>query len=201
MRGASSLTDVDLLGVALGSLSLSRSLHQRFLRWSELGQAEIRATPRFTPARTAQVLAIVELARRFNSHPLQHGQALRCSDDVARAYRGRFAERKQECFVALSLDCRNRVVSEHEIARGSLASVEVHPREVFRPLIGDGAAAAIFAHNHPSGDPSPSTEDRLLCQRLCQAGALLGIPVLDFVVLGSADHVSFADRGYLEAGA
>jgi DNA repair protein RadC len=96
------------------------------------------------------VLAIVELARRFHGHPLQRGQALRCSDDVARAYRGRLAERKQECFVALSLDCRNRVLAEHEIARGSLASVEVHPREVFRPLIGDGAAAAIFAHNHPS---------------------------------------------------
>lgn len=197
LRGTSSVSDADLLGIALGSVTLAQALVRTFVRWQDLGRSELQAIPRFTPGRVAQVLALGELCRRIRGTPLQRGQALRCSEDVARAYRGRLAHQRQECFLALGLDCRNRVVSEHEVARGSLTSVEVHPREAFGPLIRDGAAATIMVHNHPSGDPSPSDDDRALCERLCEAGALLGIPVLDFVIVGAEGMASFADSGWL----
>jgi DNA repair protein RadC len=100
----------------------------------------------------------------------------------------------------LALDAKHRVISEHEIARGTLTNVEVHPRELFRALVRDGAAAALLVHNHPSGDPEPSGEDRRLCTRLVVAGRLLGITVLDFVIVGGQRAVSFAERGWVGGG-
>lgn len=197
MQGAASVSTVELLAVVLGSAGVARSLHRTFERWWELGPSEIKATPRFTPARAAQVLAVVELSRRIHGKPLKRGASLCCSEDVAAAYSSRLRDHKQEVFIVLALDARNRVIAEHEVARGTLTSVDVHPREVFRPLIRSGAAGAIAVHNHPSGDASPSTDDQALCSRLCRAGEMLGIPLLDFVVIGHGTHVSFADSGTL----
>ena len=81
--------------------------------------------------------------------------------------------------------------------RGGLTSVEIHPRDLFRQLIKDGAVAALLLHNHPSGDPSPSQQDRALCARLCEAGQLLGITVLDFIILAGKEFLSFAERGLM----
>jgi len=91
-------------------------------------------------------------------------------------------------FVVVALDVRNVVLDVIEVARGCLTGVEVHPREVFRPLIRQAAAAAVVAHNHPSGDPTPSDEDLTLTQRLREVGELVGIPLLDHIVVG--------DRGF-----
>ncbi|MCA9670677.1 MAG: DNA repair protein RadC [Myxococcales bacterium] len=197
MHGAQELSDVDLLAVVLGSAGLARALARTYVTWWELAAGEIRATPRFSPARTAQVLALVELSRRIGVRPLQRGASLGCSEDVATAYGQRLRHQSQEVFIVVALDARNRVISEHEIARGTLTSVGVHPRDVFRPLIRQSAASMIGIHNHPSGDPSPSSDDHSLCERLCRAGRLLGIPVLDFIIVGGDDHVSFADRAWV----
>jgi len=197
IQGAASLSDVDLLGVTLGSPYLARSLSRAFPRWSELGRAEISSVPRFHPARATQVLALVELSRRINSRPVSIGAAVSCAADVAAIYAPRLGHLHQEVFLALALDTRHRVICEHEIARGTLNSVEVHPREVFRKLVRDGAAAALLVHNHPSGDPEPSYEDRRLSTRLCDVGQLLGITVLDFLVVGGGRVVSFAERGWI----
>jgi len=86
-----------------------------------------------------------------------------------------------------------REVDEIEVARGSLTGVEVHPREVFRSLIRQAAAAAVVAHNHPSGDSQPSPDDIALTRRLRLAGEILGIPILDHVVIGRDDFTSVAD--------
>ena len=199
LQGAASLSDVDLLGVTLGSPHLARSLSRASPRWSELGRAEISSVPRFHPARAAQVLALVELSRRITARPLKSGAAISCAADVAAIYAPRLDHEQQEVFLALTLDVRHRVISEHEICRGMLSSVDVHPREVFRKLVRDGAAATLLVHNHPSGDPEPSQEDRILCARLCEVGELLGIIVLDFVIVGGKRAISFADRGWIES--
>lgn len=164
-----------------------------------LGPADLE-TLRFSAGRAAQVLAVSELSRRIAAKPLERGAALCCSDDVAAAYGSRLRQQPQESFIVLALDARNRAIAECEVARGTLTSVEVHPREAFRPLIQAGAAAAIALHNHPSGDAEPSHNDHALCQRLRDAGATLGIPLLDFVIVGEGMHVSFADRGWLPGG-
>jgi len=98
-------------------------------------------------------------------------------------------------FYALLLDSKNRLITKVRISEGSLGASLVHPREAFRPAIREAAAAVLFLHNHPSGDPSPSSEDRKITARLHKAGELLGIPVLDHVVVGREAYFSFADSG------
>lgn len=92
---------------------------------------------------------------------------------------------QQELFFTIALDVRNRLLGVFEVARGTVASVEVHPREVFRPAIRIAAAGIVIGHNHPSGDPTPSAEDIALTHRLKEAGTILGIPVIDHIVMGS----------------
>ena len=196
-QGAPTLTDVDLLSLVMGSAVLARALTCTPSKWPDLGQADLLAIPRLNSHRSAQVLALVELSRRITSRPLVRGEALRCCEDVAAAYGSRLSGRQQEVFIAISLDAQNRVISEHELFRGSLTSVEVHPRELFHQLIRDGAVATLVLHNHPSGDPSPSAEDHILCRRLCNAGSLLGIVVVDFVILAGEEYSSFQERGYM----
>jgi DNA repair protein RadC len=96
----------------------------------------------------------------------------------------------------VALDVRHRVQGELCVARGSLTGVEVHPRDVFRPLIRSAAAAVIFCHNHPSGDPTPSRQDVELTARLRDVGELCGIPVVDHVVVGWEGYASLAERNW-----
>jgi DNA repair protein RadC len=106
----------------------------------------------------------------------------------------------QECFVVLSLDAKHRPIGRPKmVAMGTATAVTVHPRDVFRQAIKSNAVAVIVAHNHPSGDPSPSNEDLILTKRMVEAGEMLGIPVLDHIVLTSkaGSWVSLADRGLL----
>ena len=102
----------------------------------------------------------------------------------------------QEHFVVFSLNVRYGVIQRRVVHIGTLAGVEVHPREVFRPAIIDNAAAVILAHNHPSGDPTPSRQDIELTARLRHAGELLGVIVLDHVVVAAEGWVSLSDRGW-----
>ena len=101
----------------------------------------------------------------------------------------------REHFFVLGLDSWLSIVSYEVVAVGGLAGVEVHPREVFRGAILTGAHAIIVAHNHPTGDLTPSNEDRALYTRLCAAGEILGIEVLDALILGHGEYLSMANEG------
>jgi DNA repair protein RadC len=111
-----------------------------------------------------------------------------------------FAGKKREEFQVVLLDRKNRVMKNLMISQGSLTASVVHPREVFNPAIRESAAAIICVHNHPSGDPQPSQEDRVLTTRLAQAGQLLGIQMLDHIIVGRDTYMSFADEGLLDNG-
>ncbi|HKY71936.1 MAG TPA: JAB domain-containing protein [Nitrospira sp.] len=102
----------------------------------------------------------------------------------------------REQFLVCGLDAKHRIIGINIVSIGSLTLAIVHPREVFKPLILMNAAACICAHNHPSSDPTPSPEDRVLTQRLRQGAELLGIALLDHIVLGEDRHFSFADHGW-----
>ena len=102
---------------------------------------------------------------------------------------------RQEEFRVLLLNTQHAVIRELLVTRGTLDTSVVHPREVFRPAIAESAAAMILVHNHPSGDPAPSPEDRDVTDQLAAAGRLIGIPVLDHVVIGDARYVSFVESG------
>ncbi len=153
--------------------------------------------PGIGEARACAVTAVMELARRVQGRHLRRGDPIRCAEDAYRRVKASLSLLTQEVFVVLALDAKHRALGLRQVDQGSATSVEVHPREVFAPLVREGAAAAIVAHNHPSGDPEPSAEDRALTRRLVGAGVLLGIPVLDHLVVGGGGWVSLAERGEL----
>lgn len=151
------------------------------------------------PARAARLVAAFELARRLQHEPRLRGLAIRSGHDVVRVLGGRMRDQSKETFIALLLDGKHRLVREEMVSQGSLTASIVHPREVFRAAIREGAAALVVAHNHPSGDPTPSREDVDITARLVEAGQLVGIPLLDHVVLGDAAFVSLRERGLIGA--
>lgn len=171
--------------VALGDLRAVARLHPREL--VELG---------FTGAEIARMEAIFELARRFGETPWAVGAPFRGSYDVYAHFRERLAEETREIFIAVLLDNKNRKLKDVTVSLGSLTSSIVHPRDVYAQVIRESAAAVIFVHNHPSGDPTPSKEDLEITRRLRDVGELVGVRVLDHVVIGHGRYVSFVDGGY-----
>jgi DNA repair protein RadC len=106
----------------------------------------------------------------------------------------RLRDLPQEEFHALLLNTRHRIVREVQVTRGLLDASLIHPREVFRVAVAEGAAGVILVHNHPSGDPAPSADDRVVTRQLHAAGKALGIPVLDHVIVAEGGFVSLADE-------
>jgi DNA repair protein RadC len=183
-RGANALALADrLLASTQGSL--------RTLGTSDPGSLE--RVHGVGTATAARVLAAMELGRRASSEGVQDDGPIRGPADVYGLLGPRLGDLRQEQFHALLLNTRHRVVREVEITRGILDASLIHPREVFRAAVAEGAAAVILAHTHPSGDPTPSEEDRAVTRQLAAAGRTLGIPVLDHVVIGRAGFRSLAD--------
>ncbi len=178
-------------------------LAQRLLRTfgglTQLAAAEVRevaAVKGVGPARAASLGGAFGLARRLVESRCRPGMPVRGGDDVALVVRESARHARRESFFALLLDARHRVLSLRVVSVGSLESSLVHPREVFRPALREGAAALVVAHNHPSGDATPSVEDREVTERLRQVGELVGIELLDHVVVGGERYYSFADGRY-----
>jgi DNA repair protein RadC len=128
------------------------------------------------------VHVIREVAIRYVGRAKRAPEAMRGPSDIAAFMRRAVTDDAREHFVAIYLDGRHRAVAHQIVSIGTATASLVHPREVFQPAIMLGACAVVVAHNHPSGDPSPSTEDRDITERLAQAGKLLGIPLLDSIV-------------------
>jgi DNA repair protein RadC len=151
------------------------------------------------PAKAPKPYAIpvyrVQLVRE-RSLPWDRAQ-LRSSKDVASLFRTSLGDTDREHFLVAMLDQKNKVIGINVVSTGSLTASVVHPREVYKPAILSNAAAIICGHNHPSGAPQPSPEDRALTVRLVQGGKLLGISVLDHVIIGDGTetYFSFADEG------
>ena len=141
------------------------------------------------------IQAALELANR--SQVLPKTLSLQNDTAVSAYFRDRLGNYRKESFWALTLDQKNNVIDCHRISEGTLFMTLVHPREAFNPVLRDSAAAVIFVHNHPSGDTTPSRDDRDLTDRLSECGNLLGIRVLDHLVVGTGGHYSFRAHGEL----
>lgn len=204
--GATQLSDQELLALVLGSGTAGRSaidvagaLLAASGDLAGIAQAsleELRAQRGIGVARASLIQAAMEIGRRAVGERPKPGRRLASASDVWSHLRARLAMSEVEEFWALALDVRHRIQSERCLARGSLTGVEVHPRDVFRPLIRSAAAAVIFCHNHPSGDPTPSRQDVELTARLREVGELCGIAVLDHVVVGWEGFASLAERNW-----
>lgn len=161
------------------------------------GIEELCAIPGVGPAKAAQLKAALALGRRSLATPLTTGTRISSSADLFKHFHPVLRDVKHELFKVVLLDAKNTVLKEATVSEGSLTLSIVHPREVFALAVRESAAAVIFLHNHPSGDPTPSQEDRRLTDRLVAAGTLLGIRVLDHLIIGDSRYVSFADEGWL----
>ena len=149
------------------------------------------------PATARRFQAAIEAGRRALTHPLERGDLVHSSRQVIERFTPLLVDLEQEVFSVVLLDTKHRVIEAVEISRGSLDATIVHPRECFRPAIRAGAAAVIALHNHPSGDPSPSAEDRAITRRLLAVGELVGIELLDHVIVARDGGYSFRDAGDL----
>jgi DNA repair protein RadC len=195
----------ELVAVVLGSGTRSRSVLEianqvldRAGGLEGLSQASPAALSRVSglkTARAAKILAAFELGRRAASPPSSPRPQFRLPGDAARYLLPRYGSRPLEAFGILVLDTRNRLKRLQIVSTGSLSGSLVHPREVFREATMLQGASIIAFHNHPSGDPEPSREDRDLTLRLSRAGQILGIELLDHVIVAGGSYWSFKERG------
>jgi DNA repair protein RadC len=149
------------------------------------------------PARAITVHAALELGRRMMAEQREEGRPMREARDVYDSYSLRMQDLPVEEFHIATLDAQHRLENDILVTRGILNSSLVHAREVFRQAIAENAYAVILIHNHPSGDPTPSPEDRIVTSQLVSAGKLLGIDVLDHIIIGRGRFTSFAESGIL----
>ena len=159
--------------------------------------SELARTPGIGPAKAARLAAALELGRRLQEEGRSRRVRIRSPADVYRYYAPRLADLPAEEFHVLALDSQSGVLRDLLVTRGLVNASLVHPREVFRGAIAEAAAGVIVVHNHPSGDPTPSADDRAATRQLVEAGRILDLPVYDHVVVGSGRYVSFAEAGLL----
>jgi DNA repair protein RadC len=187
-------------GISQAAFAASRRLICHFGSAQSLAQAtleEIRHTGKLSRRQAASLYYALQLGQQACSIPLRAGERFSNSRELYQRYRARFFAANREHFFSLHLNSKNQLIREVLVSIGSLSTSVVHPREVFAPAVRDSTAALIFIHNHPSGDPAPSREDKDCTHRLIHAGQILGIRVLDHIVLGHDDYYSFADAGLL----
>ena len=164
------------------------------------GFAQLSHVAGLGPARAARLLAAIELGRRALQRSSERRMQFAMPADVARWLLPEYGARPVEQFGAVLLDTKNRLLRVAVVSVGSLDASVVLPRDVFREAAVSGASALVLFHNHPSGDPAPSTDDVAITRRMMAAGQVMGIEVLDHVILGDAAYFSFKESRRLEAG-
>ncbi|EMH4164873.1 DNA repair protein RadC [Pluralibacter gergoviae] len=206
-NGISALTDAELLALFLRTgtrgkdlltfadylLSHFGSLHGLL----EASEDELRGVNGIGMAKYAQLKGITELARRFFSVRLMEQDPLRTPDATREFLQSHLCDEEREIFMVIFLDNQNRVIKHSRMFSGTLSHVEVHPREIVREAIKANAAALILAHNHPSGSAEPSKADRFITEKVVKSCNFMEIKVLDHLVIGRGEIVSFAERGWI----
>lgn len=203
--GGSDLGDFDLVALVLGGPSAVRAARALADHYGGIGDLEdappdeVATLGGLGRASATRLRAAFELGRRAASARVPRGRPVRSPQDAEAVLGPHLRDAGRERFVVCGLDARHRVRMVHTVAVGTLAYVDVHPREVFRPLVRAGAFAALVGHNHPSGDPTPSDDDVRLTRRLVEAGRLVGIELVDHLIFGRAVAVSLRQRGLCAA--
>jgi DNA repair protein RadC len=204
--GIASLSTPELLALIIKSGSQQENainLSQRILSQYNLKQlsaatvTQLMGIHGIKSAKSSQIAACFEIARRLETFNEAPKDKINSPEDVYRRIYPRMREQKKEMFIELCLDTKNQVLREEIISIGSLNANIVHPREVFKLALSESAAHIIVAHNHPSGDPTPSREDIEITKKLVETGKIMSIDVLDHVIIGDGRHFSMKEAGHL----
>ncbi|AWB45726.1 hypothetical protein DCC85_17035 [Paenibacillus sp. CAA11] len=205
--GAGALSHAELLAILLRTGTRHESavhVANRLLARSggirnivDFSVSELMQTKGIGEAKAIQLQAGIELGRRLARSAPTEATVIRSPRDAADILMEQLRYLQKEHFVCLFLNTKNHVIAQETLSIGSLNASIVHPREVFRAAIKSSSAAVICAHNHPSGDPTPSQEDIQITRRLCEAGEIVGIDVLDHLVIGDGTYVSLKEQGFM----
>lgn len=205
--GAGALSTVELLTVLIGSGNracpadeIARRLTAAFPGLRQLagrGADDLLRLEGIGTATAARLAAALEIGRRLQQERRERQPTLSSPRAVWRHLALELRDRERERFLTLCLNTRNELIREVVVSVGSLNASIVHPREVFKPALACSAAGLVIAHNHPSGDPAPSREDREVTRAISEAGRILDVPLHDHVIIGADSYFSFKDSGLL----
>ena len=207
--GAEALSDAELLAVILrcGSKEenvvdlarriLYRSGHDGLLGLCHISQEELTAIPGIGRVKALQVKCIAEFSRRFARARVQSTLSFHDPSSVADYYMEDLRHEEREKVMLLMLDTRGRLLAEEVISVGTVNASLITPREIFLTALSRRAVSIVLLHNHPSGDPSPSSEDIVLTNRVSESGKILGITLLDHIIIGDGRAVSLRESGLL----
>ncbi len=206
-HGAAVLSDAELLAILINTgtprataVDLAKGLLREFGTLPDLASlnyAELSRVKGIGRVKAIKLMAAFEIARRIESLPHRQKQKITSPDDIAAVYMPLLRDLKKEIFKVVLLDGANQIKSDRTISEGILNASLVHPREVFKYAIDDGAASIILIHNHPSGNCDPSAEDISITRQLKDCGQLMGIPVRDHLIIGRNSFVSLRALGHL----
>lgn len=201
--GPEALSDAELFAIILRTglvgenvIEMSNHLISKFGKLTKLfdsSLSELQEIKGIGQNKAMQVLAIAELGKRYD----QENNSIRkisCAEDVFKYFHRKLKDKKQEHFYILMLDTKNNIIKEEEISKGILDASIVHPREIFKPAIKNSASKIILVHNHPSGDPNPSSEDLDITEKLIKSGEEIGISILDSIISGDSNYWSWVEK-------
>lgn len=205
-HGEAALTTTELLAILIrtgtrgtSAIDLSRQILTRFGTLRNMSHTDARVWREFKGlgiAKTAQIKAAIELGRRFREEELKEARPqIKSSRDVVNILMPQLRDLKKEVFKVVFLNSQNRIIAIEDLAYGTVNHASPIIREIFHRALEHFAVAIICAHNHPSGEVKPSTEDRQFTQKLIDSGQILGVKVLDHVIVGGDQYYSFMDGG------
>lgn len=206
LLGEQHLSDSELLAIVLrtgsygqSALDLARVILKKFKSFRRMSRSDISEWKEFKGlgvAKIAQIKAAIEIGRRFTEQEIKHDRpVLECSQNVVDLLMPRMRDLPIEVVKAIFLNAQNQILIVTEVEAGTVNCARPIVREIFKKALEHFASAVICVHNHPSGNPHPSPEDRVFTQELLQAGRILGIALLDHVIIGNNVYYSFSDSG------
>ena len=206
-HGPEILSEAELLAILIGSgsngitaVDVAKRLmidHHDLDELSRSNFSELTRLKSIGFATAARLIACFEIGRRIETGKSRLTKKMTCPSDLAQHFQPQMRLLKKEIFKVVLLDSGNRMIKDVNITQGTLNASLVHPREVFKAAIDCLAAGIVLMHNHPSGDPFPSEQDKRITSQLRQAGQVMGIPVIDHLIIANTGYFSFANQGII----
>ncbi len=199
--GKSALTDSELLAILIGSgtvgfsaIDAAQEMIGRYGGLNKLARrslGEIKQTKGIGDAKAITLMAAFEMGKRIESKPIDKKEKITSPEIIYKIFGPKMRDYDVEIFKVLLLDNANQIIKDIDVAKGTINQVTVHPREIFRSAITESAASIIAIHNHPSGNLTPSIQDRNLTKRILDTGVIIGIPLIDHIIIAGDEFYSF----------
>lgn len=207
MHGADKLSDSELLAILIrhgtkgkSAIDVARNLLDKYKNLTELAKLDVKElqfVKGLGDAKAVAIAAAFELGKRVEMSEFIQKRKITKPQDLAEYFIPKLRDKRNENFYVVLMNTAGQITDEVLISEGTLNATIIHPREVFRKAITGSAASVALVHNHPSGNPAPSKEDRMITKELADAGNIIGIKVVDHIIVGEKEYFSFAEDGLL----